>query len=59
MLISGVLGLGVGFILAGIVLFISSYTHHKRMRSPALIRWAGVVGVVIGFLLGLVAIFWQ
>jgi hypothetical protein len=29
------------------------------MRSPALIRWAGVVGVVIGFLLVLVAIFWH
>lgn len=53
------LGLGIGLILAGIILLSASFTHQKRMRDPALIRWAGAVMVVIGILLAVIAMFWR
>jgi cytochrome c biogenesis protein CcdA len=53
------LGLGVGLVLAGVVLLSASFTHQKRMRDPALIRWAGAVMIVIGILLVVIALFWR
>jgi uncharacterized membrane protein HdeD (DUF308 family) len=53
------LGLGVGLFLSGIVLLVASFTHQRRMRDPALIRWAGVVTAAIGILLGVIALFWR
>ncbi len=53
------LGLGIGLLLAGGILLSASFTHQKRMRDPALIRWAGVVILVIGILLAVIALFWR
>lgn len=53
------LGLGIGVVLGGIILLSASFIHQKRMRDPALIRWAGVVMIVIGVLLGVIALFWR
>lgn len=53
------LGLGLGLSLAGIVLLVVSFTHQKRLREPHLIRWAGVVVTVVGFLAGVIALFWR
>ncbi len=59
MLLFALLGLGIGTFLAGLILFVSSYTHQKRMRNPALIRWAGVMATLIGLLLAVIALFWR
>ncbi len=59
MLLFALLGLGVGTFLAGIVLLVASFQFQKRMRNPALVRWAGVVVMVIGFLLGVIALYWR
>lgn len=53
------LGLGVGLVLAGLILLVSSFTHQRRMRTPTLIRWAGAVVFVVGFLAGAIALLWR
>lgn len=53
------LGLGIGVFLAGVILLVASIIYQKRMRNPTLIRWAGVVAMVIGFLVGVIALYWR
>jgi hypothetical protein len=52
------LGFGIGLVLAGVFLLVSSFLYQKRMRNPFLIRWAGVVIFLVGFLAGVIALFW-
>jgi uncharacterized membrane protein HdeD (DUF308 family) len=59
MLLFTFLGFGIGLILSGIILFASSFLYQKRMRNPALIRWAGVVTVMIGLVLGTIVLYWR
>jgi multisubunit Na+/H+ antiporter MnhB subunit len=53
------LGFGIGIFLAGIILLVASFYYQKRMRNPVLIRWAGAMGMGIGFMLAVVALTWR
>jgi hypothetical protein len=58
MLLVMVLGLGIGLILAGLLLAAAGSLLGKRMLNPALVRWIGLLCVVAGGLLILIAVFW-
>ena len=58
MLLAMVLGLGLGLVLAGLLLLAAGSLLHRRMRNPVLVRWVGGLLLLAGLLLVLIAVFW-
>ena len=53
------LDLGIGLMLAGIVLFWAGRIYRKRMRDPELVFWAGGIAILVGILLITIVVFWN
>ncbi len=53
------LGLGIGFIPAGIVLIVASRIYRKRMRDPDLVLWSGVIAMILAAVLLTIAFLWS
>ncbi len=53
------LGLGIGFIPAGITLVVASRVYRKRMRDPDLVLWSGVIAMILAAVLLTIAFLWR
>ena len=53
------MGLGIGFIPAGVILVVASRLYRKRMRDPDLVLWSGVIAMILAAVLLTIVLLWR